>query len=109
MAGVLFTGWGLVLQVATAASAITALGSLWRRQYALARIAAAAQVSCILWGWALSDYPYVIPTTLTIRAAAAPSTTLTLLLIGLGGGAIVLIPSLRYLFRTFANQRSLAK
>jgi cytochrome bd ubiquinol oxidase subunit II len=109
MEGVLFSPGGVVLQIGTAITALTAIAALWTRRYAVARVAAGAQVSCILWGWAWSQYPYVIPTSLTIRAAAAPALTLRLLLIGLGGGAVVLLPSLRYLFRTFGNRRPLAR
>jgi cytochrome d ubiquinol oxidase subunit II len=67
----------------------------------LARLAAGAQVSFILWGWALAQYPYLIPPTLAIRDAAAPAATLELLLWALAGGAVILIPALVYLFRTF--------
>jgi cytochrome d ubiquinol oxidase subunit II len=103
-AGVAGAPWSLLLHLCTGAAAITAITGLWRRKYRLARIAAAAQVSFILWGWAFAQYPFIIPTTLSIRGAAAPTVTLTLLLIGLALGALVLIPSLRYLFRTFASQ-----
>jgi cytochrome d ubiquinol oxidase subunit II len=63
-------------------------------------------VSLILWGWVVVQYPYVIPSTHTIRAAAAPRITLVLLLYGLVGGSVILIPSLIYLFRTFAAAES---
>jgi cytochrome d ubiquinol oxidase subunit II len=68
----------------------------------VARIAAAAQVSLILWGWVIVQYPFVIPPSMTLRAAASPRITLLLLLYGLVGGAVILLPSLAYLFRTFA-------
>src|SRR6185295_2428893 len=94
----------LLLHPCTAASAITAIVGLWTRRFAVARVGAAAQVSFILWGWAFSQYPYIVPTTLTIRDASAPSITLRLLLIGLAVGFAILIPSLRYLFKTFAGR-----
>jgi len=103
-AGVSGSAWSWVLHVCTGTSAIVAIGALWTRRYRLARVAAGAQVSLILWGWALSQFPYVVPETLTIRAAAAPTITLELLLGGLAVGALVLIPSLRYLFKTFAGK-----
>jgi cytochrome d ubiquinol oxidase subunit II len=90
--------------VLAGAAAVTALVSLWRRKYRVARLSAAAQVSLILWGWALAQYPFVIPSTLTIRQAAAPAVTLKLLLVGLAIGSAVLIPSLVYLLRTFARR-----
>jgi cytochrome d ubiquinol oxidase subunit II len=67
-------------------------------------VAAATQVSLILWGWALAQYPYVVPPALTIAEAAAPALTLTLVLWGLAAGALVLFPSLAYLFRVFKRQ-----
>lgn len=51
----------------------------------------------------MAQYPWIIPWTHDIRAAAAPTVTLTLLLVGLAVGAAILLPSLFYLFRTFAE------
>jgi cytochrome d ubiquinol oxidase subunit II len=82
-------------------AAVTALGALWKRRYRVARVAAVAQVSAILWGWALSQYPYLLPPHLSIADAAAPTITLQLTLGALVVGAGVLIPSLVYLFRIF--------
>lgn len=104
-AGLSASWWSIVLHVATGAAAVIVLAALWTRRYRLARIAAGAHVSCILWGWVFSQYPYLLPDTLTIRAAAAPSITLRLVLIGLAAGSLILIPSLRYLFRTFGPGR----
>jgi cytochrome d ubiquinol oxidase subunit II len=104
--GVMTAPWAIALHVATGAAAIGAIAALWTRRYRAARVAAAAQTSLILWGWASSQYPFLIPDTLTIRQAAAPHVTLSLLLAGLAGGALILIPSLRYLFRTFSTSSS---
>ena len=104
MNGVVESPWALVLQLATGAAAITAIVALWTRRFALARFAAAAQVSLILWGWALAQFPFIVPPTLSIRGTAAPDVTLTLLLIGVAVGAAVLIPSLRFLFRLALSQ-----
>jgi cytochrome bd ubiquinol oxidase subunit II len=87
---------------ATGLFAATAMWALWRRRFALGRVAVGAQVSLILWGWASGQYPYLVPTAITIREAAAPHATLEVLLWALAGGAVLLIPSLRYLLRTFA-------
>jgi cytochrome d ubiquinol oxidase subunit II len=105
-AGVMGAPWSLPLHLSTATSAIAAIVALWRRRYVIARVAAVAQVSFILWGWAYSQFPFVIPETLTIRAAAAPTLTLRLLLVGLWVGGMILIPSLLYLFKTFAPKSS---
>jgi cytochrome d ubiquinol oxidase subunit II len=86
--------------------AAVAIRALWQRRYPLARFAGCAEVSLILWGWAAAQYPYLVPPTITIRSAAAPPATLTLLLWTLIGGAVLLIPSLGYLLRTFAAHRT---
>jgi cytochrome d ubiquinol oxidase subunit II len=99
----LTTGPALAFQAATALAALTAIGALWTRRWAAARIAAAAQVSLILWGWVLAQYPFVIPPVQTVRSVAAPRVTLELLLYGLLGGSLVLLPALAYLFRTFSS------
>jgi cytochrome d ubiquinol oxidase subunit II len=49
----------------------------------------------------LGQYPYVIPPDLTIADAAAPAATLRLALGAVALGALVLFPSLTYLFRIF--------
>jgi cytochrome d ubiquinol oxidase subunit II len=101
--GVAGAWWSMPLHLCTGVAAITAIVALWRRKYGVARLAAAAQVTFVLWGWAFAQLPYLVPPTLTIRAAASPPETLTLLLIGLCAGFVILIPSLRYLYRTFAR------
>ena len=93
--------WALPLHVATGTAAVAAIGALWARRYGLARLTAGAQVSLIVWGWALALYPYIVPPTLTIAGAAAPEVTLTLVLWAVAGGALALFPSLVYLFRIF--------
>jgi cytochrome bd ubiquinol oxidase subunit II len=95
---------GALMGVAAAA----AFWALWRRRYRVARVAAAAQVALILWGWAVAQYPYMLPPDLTIAGAAAPKITLELVLAALGVGAIVLFPSLYYLFKVFKSAPALS-
>jgi cytochrome d ubiquinol oxidase subunit II len=98
------SGWAALLHLVTAAAALTALGALWQRRWRLARAAAALQVTCIVWGWGLSQYPYVLPPDLTYQSAAAPAVTLELVLGALALGVVVLIPSLNYLYRVFKGR-----
>lgn len=102
--GLITSPRALPLQFLTGVAATVALWALWRRRYTLARAAAAAQVTCILWGWALAQFPWLLPPTLDIRGAAAPAITLKLTLGALGLGALVLFPSLYYLFRVFKSR-----
>ena len=101
--GLLASRWAIPLHLATAASAIGVLAALWYRRFRLARIGAGLQVSLIFWGWPLAQYPFLVPPDLTVERAAAPDTTLKLVLIILGVGAIVLLPSLWYLFQVFKS------
>ncbi len=103
--GLMAGSLALPVHIVTGISAVTAIAALWTRRFKLARAAAAAQVTFILWGWAAAQYPYLLPPTLTIEAAAAPSRTLGLVLWALAAGACVLFPSLFYLFRIFKMQR----
>jgi cytochrome d ubiquinol oxidase subunit II len=96
--------WAPLLLGWTALSAITAALALWSRRFYLARIAAVAQVTFILLGWGLAQFPHLVTPDVTIQNAAAPESTLKLLLLALGAGAVVLLPSLFYLFQIFKGQ-----
>jgi cytochrome d ubiquinol oxidase subunit II len=97
--------WAPVLLAWTSLFAIIALGALWFRKYALARIAAIGQVTMILLGWCVAQFPYFIAPDVTVGDAAAPQATLQVLIVALGLGAIVLFPSLIYLFHVFKGNR----
>ena len=99
--GLVASAWAIPLHLATGATAIAVLAALWYRRFRLARIGAGLQVSLIFWGWPLAQYPLLLPPDLSITRAAAPETTLRLVLMILGVGAIVLLPSLWYLFQIF--------
>jgi len=92
------------LHLATGLSALVAIGALIKRWYRVARIAAVAQVSLILWGWAVGQFPYAVPPTLSLEDAAAAPITLRLTLIAVVAGVLLVIPSLVYLFRIFKSQ-----
>ena len=96
--------WALPLHALTGIAAITAFAALWGRRYHLARVAATAQVTFILWGWGLAQFPYLLPPHLTIDAAAAPAVTLRLAVIAVAGGAVLLFPSLYYLLKVFKTR-----
>jgi cytochrome d ubiquinol oxidase subunit II len=93
--------WAPPLLVWTSASALLALGGLWKRKFCLARIGAVLQVASILIGWCIAQYPNLIYPDVTITNSAAPEATLRLLIIALALGAVILLPSLYYLFTVF--------
>ena len=96
--------WAPLLLGWTALSALTTTLALWFRKFYLARIAAGAQVTFILLGWGLAQSPNLVAPDVTLHNAAAPESTLKLLLLALGAGAVFLLPSLLYLFRIFKGQ-----
>ncbi len=102
--GLLGSPWASPLHLLTAAAALGGLAALWLRRWRWARIAAAAEVSLILWGWALAQYPYLVPPDFAIDGSAAPTITLALVLGALVLGAVILFPSLYYLFRIFKGR-----
>jgi cytochrome bd ubiquinol oxidase subunit II len=96
--------WTWPLQIATGAMAVGAISALWTRRYRLARLCAAAQVTLILWGWGMAQFPYLVEPDITIYNAAAPPVTLRFLLAALAVGALLLFPSFYYLFRVFKGR-----
>ncbi len=84
------------------------IGNLWFRQYALARVAVAAEAVAILIGWYATQAPYLIPGEMTYAQAAAPSNTIHAFLWIVACGAVLLVPSLLLLFRTFKGEAPVA-
>jgi cytochrome d ubiquinol oxidase subunit II len=70
-----------------------------------ARIAAAAQVALIVFGWGVAQSPYLVRPGLTIVDSAGPSNNVSDLVIAAAMGALVLIPSLILLLLVFKTHR----
>jgi cytochrome d ubiquinol oxidase subunit II len=73
----------------------------WHRP---ARIAAVIQIACLVAGWGLAQYPYIIHPDLTLHDAAAPEATLRFILLTAPIGLALLIPSLWLLFAVFKGE-----
>ena len=100
-AGLTTDAWAVPLHLNALAAYAVTLWALWRRRFTLARLGAGAVTVLVLWGWALAQYPYLVPPDLDIASAAAPPIVLKLVLIAVLCGGLILIPSLWYLFRVF--------
>jgi cytochrome bd ubiquinol oxidase subunit II len=94
-----------LVEVGGAIAALVAFQALWTRHYQRARIAAAAQVALIVFGWGVAQYPYLVRPELTIYKSAAPTNIVSDLLIAVAMGAVVLIPSLILLLLVFKKHR----
>ena len=100
----LTSGWGLAAVLVSAAAGCATLALVFRSRYGPARVSAGLAVAAIVAGWALAQRPRFLPG-LTIDDAAASRGTLVAVLIGVGMGAVVLVPSLALLFRLFLRGR----
>ena len=96
---------GLPLVILTAVAGVATLALVWIRRYGPARLTAAVAVGAILWGWVVAQHPAFLPGELTIDEAAAGRPTLVAVLVATALGAVVLVPSLAYLFRLFLTGR----
>jgi cytochrome bd ubiquinol oxidase subunit II len=89
---------GLPLIILSAVSGLGMLGVLLLGGRFLLRPLAALAVIGVLWGWFVAQFPYLLPTSLTISQAAAPNATLGAVFIVFGIACIVVIPALMILF-----------
>ena len=92
------TSSGLPLVIVSIVCGIAVLVLLRRGAERGARVLAAGAVAAVIWGWAVAQHPYLLPPTLTISDAAAPSSTLTAVLIVFGVAVCVVLPSIGLLF-----------
>jgi cytochrome d ubiquinol oxidase subunit II len=94
----------LPLIIATALIGVGAATSLLLRRYRLARVLAFTVTAFIFASWGLSQFPYLVPVSVTISNAASPPATLLALLIGTLVGMALLLPSLWLLFHVFKGK-----
>jgi cytochrome d ubiquinol oxidase subunit II len=94
----LLDGDGLPALIVSILAGIGTLALVWRSRFEPARYTAAVAVAAIIAGWALAQKPILLPG-LTIRQAAAPHDTLVLVVVVVLAGAVILFPSLAFLFR----------
>lgn len=95
------SSWSIPLVAAEAVAAAGTITFLARRRYPLARACAAAQVSLLLIGWGMAQYPYLVRPDVTVSSAAASPRTLRFLLGALAAGAVFLFPAIFFLLRVF--------
>jgi cytochrome bd ubiquinol oxidase subunit II len=103
-AGLARSWWSIPFQIVTGLAALSAIIALWLRRFRSARILAIMQVMLIIWGWGFAQFPFLIEPDLTFTNSAAPENLLKVLLVALTAGAVLLFPSLWYLFRVFKTR-----
>jgi cytochrome bd ubiquinol oxidase subunit II len=101
----LTSGGGLAAVIVSGIAGAVTLWLIATERYGAARWSSAVAVAAITVGWVLAQDPYLLPPELTLDEAAASNATLATLLIGMGLGALVLVPSLWYLYRLVLQGR----
>jgi len=90
-------GAGLPALIVSGAAGVGTLALVWARRYEAARYSAALAVAAVIAGWAVAQSPVLLPG-LTVSEAAASHDVLVAVLVSVAGGAVLLAPSLAFLF-----------
>ena len=93
----LFSRPAIFAVVGSAVAGLATLELVRRARFEAARYIASAAVAAIVVGWALAQRPELLPG-LTVEEAAAERSTLIATIVGVAGGAVILVPSLVLLF-----------
>jgi cytochrome d ubiquinol oxidase subunit II len=92
------TGRALPVVIVGVACGIGALFLLARDATRGARALAVLAVAGLVVAWGVAQWPYLLPETLTVSAAAAPSGTLKVLLVTVGLAAVIVLPGFVLLY-----------
>jgi cytochrome bd ubiquinol oxidase subunit II len=82
-------------------SAVAGLATLWllhRRQRRGARLTAIAAVASVVVAWGVAQWDYMLPESLTVKAAAAPSGTIAAVLVATGLAVVLILPAFGLLY-----------
>jgi cytochrome d ubiquinol oxidase subunit II len=89
---------GLPLVIISAVCGIGMLLVLLTGGRLLLRPLAALAVIAVIWGWFVAQFPYLLPTTMTISEAAAPDATLSAVFVVFGIAVVLVLPALFLLY-----------
>jgi cytochrome d ubiquinol oxidase subunit II len=94
------TGIALPLVAVSIAAGIAVLGMLWLRWYhaLFLRVTAAIAVATVVGGWGLAQYPYLIPTSLSLSAGSAPTGSLVGVFVVAGLALLLVAPAFALLY-----------
>ena len=99
------TSRALPLVIVSAACGVASLVLLVRDADRGARILAMGAVASVVVGWGVAQWPYILPTSLKVADAAAPSGTLIALLVATIGAVLIVLPGFILLY--ILDQKSL--
>jgi cytochrome bd ubiquinol oxidase subunit II len=94
------TGLALPLVAVSIAAGIAVLGMLWLHWYhaMFLRATAAVAVATVVFGWGLAQYPYLLPTSLSLAAGSAPTASLVAEFIVAGLAVLLVAPGFVILY-----------
>jgi cytochrome d ubiquinol oxidase subunit II len=92
------TGVALPLVVVSGLCGLGALAALWRGAARAGRPLAVVAVASVVGGWGVAQYPFLLGTHLTLRAAASPDATLDIVVAVFVIALVTCVPSLLYLY-----------
>jgi cytochrome bd ubiquinol oxidase subunit II len=99
------TSRALPLVILSALCGVGSIVLLMRSSHTGARLLAMGAVATVVVGWGVAQYPYILPTSLKLSAAASPDATLWSVVVVFVVAALVILPSLGLLY--YLDQRDL--
>ncbi|WIX81845.1 cytochrome d ubiquinol oxidase subunit II [Amycolatopsis carbonis] len=94
----MISSWALPPVVLSVLSGFGALVLLVRDAARGARALAVVAVACIIFSWGVAQWPYLLPESVTVSAAAAPTGTLVALLVAVGVAVLIVLPGFVLLY-----------
>lgn len=91
-------GKGVGFMIVSGASGLASIVLLHKSRLAAARLTAVTAVAAVVGGWGVAQYPWVLVDHAMIAEVAGDSATLWGLLISFGVAAVLVLPSLAYLY-----------
>ncbi|WP_421118704.1 cytochrome d ubiquinol oxidase subunit II [Aquihabitans daechungensis] len=92
------TSRALPLVIVSAVGGLGSLVLLVREEHRFARVAAIGAVGGIVAAWGVAQWPYVIPESMTVEATAAPSGTLSAVVVVFVLACIFILPAIGFLY-----------
>jgi cytochrome d ubiquinol oxidase subunit II len=99
------TSRALPLVIVSALCGLGSIALLVRGAHRGARLLAMGAVATVVFGWGVAQWPYLLPTSLKVEAAAAPDPTLISVVVVFLLAAVICLPSLGLLY--VLDQKSL--
>ena len=88
---------GVVVVGLSVLAGLASLVSIYRHKTQLSRVLAVLATGGILWGWAVGQFPWLLPNVLTIEEGAASPAVLVALLLAFVAAALIAVPALVWL------------